>query len=149
MTARADSRAAAGAPVNRHLAQVRRAQRGPQVAALFDFDGTIIAGYSATGVLREKFTRGQMSAEEIIGTAAAMTRYWRGRIGFSGLMTSAEERIAGSGRILVRYSGTELLARVMVEGIEKGTVESIAGELAGALRDTLGVPHRRMKEPNA
>ena len=61
--------------------------------------------------------------------------------GFAGLMTNAEERIAGSGRILVRYSGTELLARVMVEGIEKGTVESIAGELAGALRDTLGVTH--------
>ena len=59
--------------------------------------------------------------------------------GFSGLMTSAEERIAGSGRILVRYSGTELLARVMVEGIEKGTVESIAGELAGALRQAVGV----------
>ncbi|MBK9967449.1 MAG: hypothetical protein IPP07_22270 [Holophagales bacterium] len=39
--------------------------------------------------------------------------------GFAGLMTGAEERIAGSGRILVRYSGTELLARVMVEGVER------------------------------
>ncbi len=95
MTARADSRATAGAPANRHLAQVRQAQRGPQVAALFDFDGTIIAGYSATGVLREKFTRGQMSAEEIIGTAAAMTRYWRGRIGFSGLMTAGAKFMKG------------------------------------------------------
>ena len=60
--------------------------------------------------------------------------------GFSGLMTSAEERIAGSGRILVRYSGTELLARVMVEGVEPSTVESIAGELAGVLRKAVGVP---------
>ena len=60
--------------------------------------------------------------------------------GFAGLMTNAEERIAGSGRILVRYSGTELLARVMVEGVESGTVESIAGELAGALRQAVGVP---------
>jgi phosphoglucosamine mutase len=58
--------------------------------------------------------------------------------GFRGLMTSAEERIAGSGRILVRYSGTELLARVMVEGVERNTVESIAGELAGALRHAVG-----------
>jgi phosphoglucosamine mutase len=60
--------------------------------------------------------------------------------GFSHLMAGAEERIAGSGRILVRYSGTELLARVMVEGVEPGTVESIAGELAGALRRAVGVP---------
>ena len=58
--------------------------------------------------------------------------------GFPGLMTSAEERIAGSGRVLVRYSGTELLARVMVEGTERGKVEAIARELAGALRHALG-----------
>lgn len=61
--------------------------------------------------------------------------------GFARLVAGAEERIAGSGRILVRYSGTELLARVMVEGVDRGTVDAIAGELAGALRDTLGVPH--------
>ncbi len=60
--------------------------------------------------------------------------------GFAGLMTGAEERIAGSGRILVRYSGTELLARVMVEGNDRETVESIAGELADELRLVLGVP---------
>ena len=95
MTARADSRATAGAPANRYLAQLRTAKRGPQIAALFDFDGTIIAGYSATGVLREKFTRGQMSAEEVVGTAAAMTRYWRGRIGFSGLMTAGAKLMQG------------------------------------------------------
>jgi phosphoglucosamine mutase len=53
-------------------------------------------------------------------------------------VTTAERRIAGSGRILVRYSGTEFLARVMVEGTERGTVESIADELAGALRQAVG-----------
>ena len=60
--------------------------------------------------------------------------------GFAGLLASAEERIAGRGRILVRYSGTELKARVMVEGTEKGAVEAIAGELAGALRAAIGEP---------
>lgn len=58
--------------------------------------------------------------------------------GFPGLLARAEERIAGSGRILVRYSGTEPKARVMVEGSEGGTVEAIAGELAGALRAAIG-----------
>jgi phosphoglucosamine mutase len=58
--------------------------------------------------------------------------------GFPHLVAGAENRIAGSGRILVRYSGTELLARVMVEGTERGTVESIADELAGALQGALG-----------
>jgi phosphoglucosamine mutase len=60
--------------------------------------------------------------------------------GFSPLVMNARERIAGNGRILLRYSGTERLARVMVEGTERGTVESIAAELAGALRHALGAP---------
>jgi putative phosphoserine phosphatase/1-acylglycerol-3-phosphate O-acyltransferase len=82
-----DSRAAVAAPLDSYLAQLRAAEGGPQVAALFDFDGTIIAGYSATGVLQEKFLRGQMSAGEIVGTVTALARYWRGQIGFSDLMT--------------------------------------------------------------
>ena len=32
------------------------------------------------------------------------------------MMADAEKRLAGTGRLLVRYSGTEMLARVMVEG---------------------------------
>ncbi len=67
--------------------------------------------------------------------------------GFPGLLSSAEERIAGSGRVLVRYSGTELLARVMVEGTEAGTVEAIAGELAGALRHAVGASAPGAPEP--
>ncbi len=60
--------------------------------------------------------------------------------GFSPLVRDAETRIAGNGRILLRYSGTERLARVMVEGTERRMVESIAAELAGALSEALGSP---------
>jgi len=95
MTLGTDSRAAGSAPRNGHLARVRRAQSGSHVAALFDFDGTIIAGFSAPGVLQEKFARGQMSAGEVIGTVVAMTQYWRGRIGFSGLMTAGAKYMKG------------------------------------------------------
>jgi len=95
MKPKADSRVAVVAPASSYLARLRAAQRGPQVAALFDFDGTIIAGYSAPGVLQEKFLRGQMSAREIVGTVAAMTQYWRGWIGFSDLMTAGAKYMRG------------------------------------------------------
>jgi putative phosphoserine phosphatase/1-acylglycerol-3-phosphate O-acyltransferase len=95
MKPKADSRTAAVAPASSYLAQLRAAQRGPRVAALFDFDGTIIAGYSATGVLQEKLLRGQMSAGEIVGTVTAMVQYWRGRIGFSDLMTTGAKFMQG------------------------------------------------------
>jgi phosphoglucosamine mutase len=50
----------------------------------------------------------------------------------------AEERLAGRGRLLIRYSGTEPLLRVMVEGEDPRLVESLAGELAEAARAALG-----------
>ncbi len=49
----------------------------------------------------------------------------------------AEEDFAGNGRILIRYSGTESMARVMVEGNDAGTVSRVAEELADELRRAL------------
>jgi phosphoglucosamine mutase len=51
---------------------------------------------------------------------------------------SLERALDGTGRILLRYSGTELLARVMVEAAEQHDVETIAGELAGMIRQEIG-----------
>jgi len=49
----------------------------------------------------------------------------------------AESALAGKGRVLLRYSGTESLARVMVEGQEPGLVKSLAGSLAATLQEHL------------
>jgi phosphoglucosamine mutase len=51
---------------------------------------------------------------------------------------TADREFAGSGRVLVRFSGTEPLARVMVEGPELGQVERIAHGIADAIRHELG-----------
>lgn len=50
----------------------------------------------------------------------------------------AEAEFDGSGRVLVRFSGTELLARVMVEGPESGQVARLAHHIAGVLKTELG-----------
>lgn len=50
----------------------------------------------------------------------------------------AEASFAGAGRILVRFSGTEPLARVMVEGDDRKKVEQFANSIAGAIRAELG-----------
>ena len=49
-----------------------------------------------------------------------------------------EQRLAGEGRVLVRYSGTEPLARVMIEGADEETVRSAAQQLAGLIRREIG-----------
>ena len=50
----------------------------------------------------------------------------------------AEEEFAGAGRILVRFSGTEPLARVMVEGPDLEQVENFTARIANAIRSELG-----------
>jgi phosphoglucosamine mutase len=50
----------------------------------------------------------------------------------------AEHDLAGNGRVNVRYSGTETLARVMVEAASKEKVEQHVSAIAHALEKTLG-----------
>jgi len=51
---------------------------------------------------------------------------------------SVEDRLGDDGRLVLRYSGTEPLARIMIEGPEQATIDSLAEELAVAIRGELG-----------
>jgi phosphoglucosamine mutase len=53
-------------------------------------------------------------------------------------MELVEERLAGQGRLLVRYSGTEPLVRVMIEGRDQREIQSWAAEIASAVKAQLG-----------
>jgi phosphoglucosamine mutase len=53
-------------------------------------------------------------------------------------LAAAEARLEGRGRVLLRYSGTERLARVMVEGEDAHEIQELAGRLTDALRADLG-----------
>lgn len=52
---------------------------------------------------------------------------------------SIEGRLGDTGRVLLRASGTEPLVRVMVEAADSAAAESLAGELAGVVRDRLAL----------
>ena len=56
----------------------------------------------------------------------------------SARLKEIETTMNGRARVLVRYSGTEPLARVMVEGQDEATVAAVADELAGLIREELG-----------
>ena len=49
-----------------------------------------------------------------------------------------QKQLGGQGRILLRYSGTERLARVMVEGRDKDLINNIANSLAEEIKTELG-----------
>ena len=51
---------------------------------------------------------------------------------------AAEKKLGDSGRIVVRYSGTEPLARVMVEAEQQTDVDACSASIAGALESSVG-----------
>ena len=55
----------------------------------------------------------------------------------SEAIKNAELKIGNRGRILVRYSGTEPLARVMLEGDSNSIISEIATEIADVIRSEL------------
>ncbi len=52
----------------------------------------------------------------------------------SKAIRDAERMLKGRGRVLVRYSGTELKVRVMVEGENKTKIEKIANDIANVIK---------------
>ncbi|MCP4899637.1 MAG: phosphoglucosamine mutase [bacterium] len=54
------------------------------------------------------------------------------------VLDRAEQELEGRGRILLRYSGTEWLARVMVEGEDQNTISHLAERLAEEVAKAIG-----------
>jgi phosphoglucosamine mutase len=53
--------------------------------------------------------------------------------GYQRLLKSKEDELGGNGRIFIRYSGTEPLIRILVEGTDKNKITGIAEEMASFL----------------
>jgi len=58
--------------------------------------------------------------------------------GFLEAIKEAEEALDGKGRVLVRYSGTEPVLRIMVEGEDRGQIEGMADRLYQIAKGHIG-----------
>jgi phosphoglucosamine mutase len=54
------------------------------------------------------------------------------------MMEQVERSLAGQGRLLVRYSGTEPLLRIMIEGRDQQEIQSWAHDIAAIVRREIG-----------
>jgi len=62
----------------------------------------------------------------------------RGVPAVAAAMDRVERRLAGNGRLLVRYSGTEPLLRVMLEGKDQQEIQGWAAEIVNTVKEHLG-----------
>ena len=58
--------------------------------------------------------------------------------GLAEAVAAVEREFGSSGRVLLRYSGTEALARVMIEGPDQSRIEELCGNIAAVLEGELG-----------
>jgi phosphoglucosamine mutase len=56
----------------------------------------------------------------------------------AGRMAEIEKKLDGTGRLLVRYSGTEPKVRVMIEGEDQTVIRALAEGLAEIIKTKLG-----------
>jgi putative phosphoserine phosphatase/1-acylglycerol-3-phosphate O-acyltransferase len=63
------------------IEEIEQGPSGKSIAAIFDYDGTLIAGYSALDVAQMRIMRGQVNARELLGLAMLGAR---GALGFAG-----------------------------------------------------------------
>ncbi len=75
--------------------QIAAAPSGPGVLAIFDFDGTLISGYSALDLVREQLRRGDISPTQLAELLTAMASFSLGNIGFSAMMTVGAQFLQG------------------------------------------------------
>jgi len=54
------------------------------------------------------------------------------------IIHAVSEKLKDKGRVLVRYSGTEPLARIMIEGEDQKLIQSYASDIAEVIKSTIG-----------
>ncbi|MGA8154244.1 MAG: phosphoglucosamine mutase [Terriglobales bacterium] len=124
---------------------------GEQSGHIIFRDGEATTGDGLLTALRvmEIMARTQKPLEELIGDLKVFPQTIqnvrvREKIPFAKVpeihraIQAAERELDGNGRVVVRYSGTEALARVMVEAESEEKMRALARDIAAAIKEALG-----------
>ncbi len=77
------------------IAEIRATAHGPHIGAFFDFDGTLIHGYSVFAFAQDRIAHRQVGAFEAFRAARVGIEYALGRVGYDGLIGLAADAWKG------------------------------------------------------
>jgi len=77
------------------VAEILNLPEDPSIGAFFDFDGTIISGYSAVAFIREEIRRGSVSPRDVVEMLSVVASFGFGNLGFAALMLSTSQFLRG------------------------------------------------------
>lgn len=75
--------------------EIDESPAGPQIAAFFDLDRTLIAGFSALTFVRDGFKSGRLGASDLVELLFAATSFQLGTVGFSGFLSGTARTLKG------------------------------------------------------
>ena len=91
--------------------EIREGPKGSKIGALFDLDQTLLAGFSATSFVRERFVTGRMSPQELGTTFYGALSFALGRTGFSALMSATTAAYRGLAEAMLEEVGEEVFVK--------------------------------------
>jgi phosphoglucosamine mutase len=134
------------------MQKVKATLGGEQSGHILFRDGDATTGDGLLTALRvmEIMVRSGKSLAELVGDLKVFPQTIRNvrvreKIPFTQVQTvqqainSAKSELDGNGRVVVRYSGTEALARVMIEAESKEQMDRLADGIVNSIRKELGL----------
>jgi phosphoglucosamine mutase len=106
-------------------------------------DGLLTGSHLLAGAVADSLRTSELSdlvrmPQLLINVPVAERRPFDDLPGVTAELAEVETRLVGRGRVLLRYSGTEPLVRVMVEGEDAREIDELAHRLADAVKRELG-----------
>lgn len=122
-----------GGEASGHIVCLDRATTGDAIVAALQVLAAMVGGGRTLAELREGMSK---YPQVLVNVRLAQKIDIRQPV-IQQAVVAAEARLADSGRVLLRASGTEPVIRVMVEGEDAALVTALAEELAEVVRNSL------------
>ena len=97
------------------VAEIAASPEGPTVGAFFDFDGTLMAGFSATHLSKARFRARDVGFRELVQTVAVGIRAGVGRAGFDDLLQIGADAWKGRDHADLEAMGERLFEEAIAD----------------------------------
>ena len=88
--------------------EVDQSRGGRTTAAFFDFDGTLIAGYSVSSFIQRRALSGDMSPRELLGQLTAAWQYGVTNTDFTAVLTGSAKSLRGISDSVMKQTAREV-----------------------------------------
>ena len=108
------------------LAEVEHGKPGPEVAAFFDLDGTLVAGFTAAAYLQHRLRQGELDRSVVTETLRLGLEGLLGRIGFEEFLELSLGTLAGRSAADLTTLGDALFEREIRARLQLPIIELVA-----------------------